>query len=168
VTVAERLEALGRLVPGVAGYLDRERSRDTDKAVRDRLAAGLAGVKRDLEHDQRTLAEARALADLPALDRLASVLDRLARAVAHAARGYRGLFDQDRISEARLARLYDFDLGLFTELESVRAAARAVREALGDRSQLGRAMAAMQQTLDRFERLFSRRDALAADGEGAR
>lgn len=33
MTLAEQLERLARIVPGVAGYQDRERARDADKAV---------------------------------------------------------------------------------------------------------------------------------------
>jgi hypothetical protein len=165
VSLAERLEALGRLVPGVAGYLDRERSRDTDKAVRERIASGLAGVKRDLEGEQRRLAEAKDLTALPALDRLGARVDGLAGTVRYAARGYRGLFDIERISDTVLARLYDFDLGLFTELDRLRAEARRIQQAREARQPLAGAVEAMEQTLGRFERLLSRRESLAGNTE---
>ena len=66
MSVAQKLEQLVRVLPGVAGYQDQETSRDTDQALRQRLAGELERLKHSLEDDTRQLAERRALDLLPA------------------------------------------------------------------------------------------------------
>jgi hypothetical protein len=168
VSLADMLEALARVVPGVSGYLDRERRRDTDKAVRERVAAGLEGIVRELENDKRALVDARDLAALPALDRLAAKLQRLADTVRYAARGYRGLFDVERVSEGTLERLCKFDLDLCREVDALRAGARGVREARADRARLAAAIDAMDAALDRFDRMFAMREGLVGEAGESR
>ena len=55
MSFSRKLERLARIVPGVAGYQDKETSRDTDKTIRLRLASELEQVKRGLEGDKRRL-----------------------------------------------------------------------------------------------------------------
>jgi hypothetical protein len=53
MSVADKLEKLARLVPGVAGYQDAEKARTTDKMVRLRLTEAIEGLKREVEAEQR-------------------------------------------------------------------------------------------------------------------
>lgn len=163
LSAAEHLERLARFVPGVAGYLDRERARETDKRVRVRLAEELTAVKGALERDKRALIDARDLTPLTALDGLASKLDRLGNTVEYAARGYRPVFDDVKLTRDRLDRLYTFDLGLFDEVTALAARAGAVHAALGDRGHLAEAVAAMDEALDRFGATFAGRQHLLTE-----
>ena len=38
MNLADKLDQLARIIPGLSGYLDREACRDTDKTIRLRLA----------------------------------------------------------------------------------------------------------------------------------
>jgi hypothetical protein len=163
VSLADKLERLSRLVPGAADHQDRERSRDTDRAIRLRLAAEFEGLGREIERDKRTLVDAMDLASLPGLDRLSGKLEKLGRTVTYAARGYRGVFDAVTVDRDALERLCTFDLGLFDELGALRTRAGVVREALRDRPRLATALAEMDEALDRFEAAFSRREAVLGD-----
>ncbi len=147
----------------MAGYQDRERSRDTDKAVRVKLGAELDSVKRDLERDMRALADAKDLAALPALDRLAGKLDKLRSTIEYAARGYRPVFDTWKLDQARLERLYAFDLGLLDEIPALCRAVAKIHEARADAARLRNAVDEMDQGLDRFETTFSRRQSLLTE-----
>ena len=164
MSLADKLERLARIVPGVAGYQDRERSRATDKAVRVKLGAELDAIKRDLERDTRALAEAKDFALLPALDRLGGKLDKLRNTVEYAARGYRPVFDTWKLSQERLERLYTFDLGLFEEIGALRGGAAKIHDARGDRALLTKAIDEMDQALDRLETTFSRRQNFLIEG----
>jgi hypothetical protein len=162
VSLATQIERLARLVPGVAGYVDRERARDTDKRVRQRLAAELATIKRALEPVNRTLVDARDLAPLPALDRLGGKLDKLAATIEYAAHGYHGLFDGTSVGHAALTRLYDFDLRLFEDVRALAGHARKIAGVVSDRPRLLDAIARMEAALDRFEITFACRQRLLA------
>jgi hypothetical protein len=136
VTVAKRLERLVRIVPGVAGYQDRDNARATDKQVRMRLVDELRRLIRGLEEDKERLAARGDLSALPRLDRLAGRLERQSREVEFAGRGYTGLFDA---------------------LSAVRAKAEAVRAALADAEALRVAADHMREALDDFGDLFDQR-----------
>jgi hypothetical protein len=157
VTVASRLERLARFVPGVAGYQDRERARATDKQVRMRLVDELRRLRGAIEQDKARLAESGNLANLPALDRLDGRLERLARAIEFAGRGYAGLFDLHPVDRETLEQLYAFDVGLFEALSAARARTEALRASLTDPAALTGAIGHMTEALDDFEQLFDKR-----------
>jgi hypothetical protein len=162
VSLATQIERLARLVPGVAGYLDRERARDTDKRVRQRLAAELGTIKRALDPLNRALVDAKDLAPLPALDRLGGKLDKLAATIDYAGHGYHGLFDAVTVGHPQLMRLYAFDLRLFDDVRALAGHARKVAEAVSDRPRLLDAIARMEAAVDRFDAAFAGRQRLLA------
>ncbi len=166
MSLADKLERLARIVPGVTGYQDREHSRDTDKGVRLRLCAELEALRRELEQDKRALIDARDLGPLPALDGLAAKLDKLGKTIEYAGRGYRPVFDTWKLDQAGLERLYAFDLGLFDQVTSLKARAQQVRQALSDRARLAGAIAEMDQALDQLETTFAHRQGLLTEGTG--
>jgi hypothetical protein len=163
VSAAAKLERLVRILPGVAGYQDRENARETDKLVRMRLSDEIRRLMRDLELDKRRLADASKLGTLPLLDRLASKLETYGRSAEYATRGYSGLFDLHKVDLEHLETLYAFDLRLFDMLAVVKARATALHESLADPAALDRAAHDMETALDELERTFdARRQVLAA------
>jgi hypothetical protein len=163
VSAAAKLERLVRILPGVAGYQDRENARETDKLVRMRLSDEIRRLMHDLELDKRRLAEASKLSLLPRLDRLAGKLEKLGRTAEFATRGYSGLFDLHKVDLKRLEQLYAFDLRLFDALDTIKAKAAVVHESLADAAALGRTAEDMETALDDFERAFeARRQVLTA------
>jgi hypothetical protein len=160
VTFADRLERLARLLPGVAGYQDRETSRNTDKIVRQRLSSELDEVKRQIEKAKDRCVRGKDLTSLDGLDRLTARLESLAHTVTYARYGYRGLFDAQRPDHEALAQLYAFDLGLFDDIEVLRTEAAQLVAAYGDADGFEKAMAAMELLLDRFEKTFASREAV--------
>jgi hypothetical protein len=165
VSAATKLERLVRILPGVAGYQDRENARETDKLVRMRLSDEIRRLMRDLELDKRRLADASKLATLPLLDRLAGKLETYGRTAEYATRGYSGLFDLHKVDLKRLEQLYAFDLRLFDTLATIKAMATAVHESLADPEALARAAHDMETALDDLERTFDARRQVLAAGE---
>ena len=160
MSLAEKMERLARLVPGVAGYQDKEKSRDTDKSIRMRLAARLEELKRELELDKRQMMEKKSLSLLSPLDRVASQLDRLSNTVKYAARGYSSLFDGDRVDQKKLDELCAYDLQLMEELEVFRTHGERVRATHGDETGQRQAIQDFSLALDGFERVFSMRQSI--------
>ena len=119
------LQKLGALVPGYSGYVDRERRRDTDQALRLSVAARLGTARAALE---RRMAEASRAGRLDALDPLDALARReatLADSVRHAPAGYAGLFDAASVDAAVLDRLYAADLAVREACERLAAAAES-------------------------------------------
>ncbi len=163
MSLSEKVERLARMVPGVSGYQDKESSRDTDKNIRLRVATELEQLKRDLEDDKRQLMDKKDLSLLPALDRVASQLDKLANTVKYASRGYRGVFDSNKLEVKKLEQLCTFDLQLIDEMATLKTQAKHAHDSHRDETALKQAIKDLSRALDGFEKTFStRQDVLMA------
>lgn len=163
MSLAEKIERLARLVPGVKGYLDKESSRDTDKNLRMKVADELQQIKRDQEEVKRYLMEKKNLSLLPALDRVASQLDKLANTVKYASRGYRGVFDETKLDIDMLEQLYAFDLKLMDDIETLKTHTRQLIDSQEVESALKQTTGDLSRALDEFEKTFTtRQDVLMA------
>jgi hypothetical protein len=123
------LERLTDLVPGVAGYRDREARRETDRRLREALASRLEESRGSLD---RLRADVHDVADLRLLDgvgRLDRQVQKCIASLRWADQGYGGAFDQPRIREAELDRMYAFDEALAGR---VRELADGIRRASPD------------------------------------
>lgn len=88
--LAEHLNRLAKMVPGVAGYQTMEDLRETDRMIRERLALDLREGERDMERVKRRLIEKKDLSLLPGLDYLTAKMDKLSNVMRYASQGYRG------------------------------------------------------------------------------
>jgi len=162
--LGEKLQRLARLVPGIAGYQDKEQSRDTDKAVRMKLSSELEQIKSTIESEKRILMEKNDISLLPALDAVASKLDKIMNLIKYASRGYSGVFDMPKVDQHKLDTLYAFDLGLFDDIKLIEAAAEVLRDLSGDRATLKNALQKLEETVDGFEKNFlTRQNLLSAE-----
>ena len=120
------LERLADRIPGLAGYRAREERRDTDKRLRDYLAGRLDRGRESLDRARQAWADAARLEGLDAIGRLERRLRRATDSLRHASYGYSGAFDQVRMREEELERLYRFDLELVDRVEAVEKALGAL------------------------------------------
>ena len=118
-TVKSLLGRLGSLVPGYAGYADREKRRESDQALRLSVAARLGTARAVLDRRTAECARTSRFDVLEPLDSLSRRVAALADAVRHAPAGYSALFDAATIGAAELDRLYAFDLGVREACERV-------------------------------------------------
>ena len=111
------LEKLADAIPGLKGYRDKEARRDTDKRLRDYMASRIDGVRKSVDDAKRTQVDQGKLEGLAELDRLSQKLRKAADSIRHASYGYSGFFDQVKIREAELDRIYQYDLSLISDIE---------------------------------------------------
>jgi len=157
MSIAQKLEKLARLIPGVAGYQDKENSRNTDKTIRLRLTEELLDLKKDLEEEKKFYTERKKLSVLPQLDQLASKLDKLGNMIKYASRGYRGFFDTYQYDLKKIQRLYEFDIGLFNHIAILQNGVIKVQKLRKDLVKLRNESQKMSLELDRFEETFNER-----------
>jgi hypothetical protein len=144
------LERLGKKLPGVSGYLDRELTRELDQLVRSHLANSLDAARAGVQANARTLH----LAAAGRVERLAAVekdLDALANAVRHAGSGYGGHFDAMKVGQEQLDRLYRLDLSLVDDVAAVAEASEGLSD--GDE-----AVARLEEAAAQARRRFTSRD----------
>ena len=108
--VKSLLARLASLVPGYAGYADREKRRESDQALRLTVSARLGAAREELEGRVVDALRESDYGLVEALDPLARRAATLADAVRHAPAGYSGLFDAATVGAAELDRLHAVDL----------------------------------------------------------
>ena len=116
------LERLADRIPGLSGYRDREARRDTDKRLREHLSRRLDQGRELLNQVRRAAVEGGDLAPLDGIGRLDRRIQRASDSLRHATYGYAGAFDQVRMREEELDRIYRFDLSLLDAVEAVEGA----------------------------------------------
>ncbi|MHB1046331.1 MAG: hypothetical protein ACYC4P_09980 [Thermoanaerobaculia bacterium] len=121
------LEKLGSLVPGYAGYADRETRRECDQALRLAVASRLGAARAALDRKTAECARTGRLDLLEPLDSLSRRVAALADALRHAPAGYAALFDAATVDAAQLDRIYAFDLEVREAGERVFDAAERLR-----------------------------------------
>lgn len=106
-------------IPGYGGYRDKERRRDSDRAIRDTLAMQYGQLAERLQHIATSLAEERKIMQIGLVDkphkRLVQFIDR----VRTASYGYAPLFAQDAVDDAALNQVAQFDLALADEQQTL-------------------------------------------------
>jgi hypothetical protein len=120
--VAQLLEKLTRIIPGIPGYQDREKRRDADKAVRTKAATEISRCRGLLSETMNDLSRSGGLRNLRIignLERLVTRLDRIEDEMRYAPSGYAGWFDREGITLEDLERLYEYDLGLLSASETL-------------------------------------------------
>lgn len=112
-TVGALLEKITRIIPGIAGYQDRENRRDADLAVRTKAASEVARCKDRLSETMNDLSRSggmRNLRVIGGLERIVTRLERMEDEIRYAPSGYAGWFDGTGITLEDLERLYEVDL----------------------------------------------------------
>ncbi len=145
------LERLGRKMPGLAGYLDRELTREIDQLVRARIAESLDATREQLAAYARTLD----LASERRLDQAASLdkdLDALANTIRHAGSGYAGLFDAVKVGQAQLDAAYRLDMSLVEGAEAVAGEAGRLAQGEADLDRLRDALAGLRARFEERQR----------------
>lgn len=130
-------------IPGYTGYKDKERRRDADKAVRDKVAAALSTQADRVDQIGRALAAQRQLAAIGQIDELSKLLRHLIDRVAHATYGYGGLFSNRPIDERALDQIRAFDESLFESVAALAGPIGALEQAPADEQDLSSSAAAV-------------------------
>jgi len=112
---ADLLEKITRIIPGISGYQERERRRDDDKALRDRIAQTVARCRQRISDRMNHISRAGMKGGLGTIGKLEGVnvlLERIEDEIRYAPRGYSGWFDREGVGLEDLENLFDHDLKL--------------------------------------------------------
>ena len=119
------MEQIANAIPGFKGYRDKELRRDADRLEREHLASQLEQCKRTLDQVSRDITRSGSLDAINDVETARKKLDKAVARIRYADRGYAGFFDAIKVDEQALERVYQFDLGLLSDVQAVQGAARA-------------------------------------------
>jgi len=145
------MEKLADAIPGVKDYREKEARRDTDKRFREYLARRIDATRSTLDDAKRRQLDAGNLAELDDLDRLSQKLFKVANSIRFASYGYSGFFDQVKIQENELDRIYQFDLSLLGDVETLE---NNLKQS-GERTAWEQQIAALEKRIDERKNLFA-------------
>ena len=147
------LEKIAGYIPGVAGYREREARRETDRRIREFLAARLDDGRASLNVLRNQATDAGQLTALDAIGRLDRTLQKSVSTLRYADYGFSGLFDQVKIREAELDQVYAYDAALVADVVGLADALRAKQAAAAD----GAAVAALAASAEELDLKIARR-----------
>jgi len=156
-SLPKRLERWAeRRVPLLRTYLKRENLRDADKLIRDELVKKMEQVKGVLEDAKAERVDQGSLTHLDRLDRATRKIDSVRESIRFAARGYRGIFDPEEVTEDDLMALLNFDEQLFEVIEALEQEAAKVA-ALSD-DELLPALGGFEKQVREMDELLGQRE----------
>ena len=123
------LERIAHKIPGFKGYRERELRRDADKLQREYLASLLETTKRALNDVSAAATRSGSLDVINDIETARKRLDKVIARIRYADRGYSGFFDEIKVDETMLERVYQFDLGLLVGVEEIQLAAQQAASA---------------------------------------
>ena len=153
------IETILRQVPGFRGYLAMEDRRESDALQRDWLADRLERSKRTIDALTRPLADAGRIDLLPEVDRVRGRIDKLIGRIRGAMHGYSGFFDLVQVDEALLDRVYEYDVDLIAQVDTLAGAVDALPK---NPEQMTTALAELLALAEQLERLWDLREDMLA------
>jgi len=145
-------------LPGIKGYKEKELRREADKRLRTRLARRLSAQRRRLSALQLDLLKAGGLQWMDDIERAVGKLQLLIDRINTAAYGYAPFFDVERIKEAELDRVVQFDQALFERLSDVTAGIDSLAAAVAAKESIADALGSLMDTLVELNELFAQRE----------
>ena len=116
------LEKLAAKIPGVGGYLEREKRRHTDKIVRESIGNSFQEQLERLSEIQVTLVNEGAIEYVDDVERAVVKLRMFIDSVTTASYGYSGFFDTVKVNEEELEKIYEYDLAMLDGVDKLSSA----------------------------------------------
>lgn len=158
MSARDRIDRMLDRVPGYAGYRDKERRRDSDRAIRDKLAADYGQLADRLSRLATRLADERQMDAIVAVDRplnrLRSFIDR----VETATYGYAPVFANDEVDETVLDQVAAFDSALADQIPSLESEIAALESADANTGDFTAAAEHLTVSIQRLSDRFDKRN----------
>ena len=126
------IKKLASKIPGFSGYIERENRRAADKLLRESIADRYDEIWTKISALQKDLASNQSLEYLDELETAAMKVQTFKDKIRTAAYGNSGFFDAIKINEEELVRLYEFDLALLENADTVQHAVDNVQTSTGE------------------------------------
>jgi hypothetical protein len=142
-------------IPGLGGYIERQKRRDSDKLLRETIADRFDQQYQRISSLQRDLISEGEIGYVDDLEASAIKLRTFSDRVRRATRGYSGLFDAVKINEEELALLYQYDAQMLDLVDEVSRAIDNVEASIGSdglSASIRHLTSVSQQCIDVYDR----------------
>lgn len=161
----QTIQSLAEKIPGYVGYQSKERRRDADKVLRERLANQFDTLRERLTRIMQQIADSGDLKHIADLERANQRLQLFIARLRTAPRGYAGWFDAAQIQETDLDQLYQFDSSLASSVDALGSGLDAVSTAYKSKSEIGAAIEALNDSMDALNARLDAREEFVALGK---
>ncbi|HEY63889.1 MAG TPA: hypothetical protein G4O02_04905 [Caldilineae bacterium] len=144
-------------LPGIEGYKEKELRREADRRVRETLAQLLEDQRARLTGIQLDLLGSGGLDWMDDLERAIGKLQLLIDRVRSATYGYAGFFDANKVREAELEALIQFDRGMIQRVDELREKIDAVEQAVMDQEHIETAVRDLVRLLSELNQQWRHR-----------
>ena len=159
--ITESKGALGKLlakVPGLGDFIERNDRRAADKLLRETLARRVEEQHRRIGDLQQQMLSGQGLLMLDDMERAQTNLTTFADSIRTASYGYAGLFDKIKVDEEELAKIYEYDLGLFENVQDIGTALDDIQAAIDANEGLSAAVRELNKVATAAMDAFRRRE----------
>ena len=158
-------EQLADAIPGLKGYRDKEARRDNDNQLREYRDGRMDRVRKNMDEIQRKMAET-GFEGLDESDGFSQKLLNLANSIRHASYGYSGFFDKDKIQEAELDRIYQYDLSLISDVETLEKSIVPSRSFAESKEEWRKELESMEDKIAERKNLFTSKQRALGETHG--
>lgn len=153
------LKKIELAIPGFRGYRKREDLRIADSLLRTRLADNIKNVSSEMEQCKKSLAVKMDLDFLEDAGRLVDQFTAIEGKVRHAEQGYTGISPDYQITENELNMLYEWDLGLISNINEVKNSVKILQGAInaGEKNSIIKEISNLDRKIRNFSELFEKR-----------
>lgn len=152
------MERIAGKIPGFKGYLAKEKRRDADKLLRDKIVSLFEAQLRRLPEIQMQMISGGGILFVDDMERASVKLQTFVDRVKTTPRGYAGFFDAVKVKEDDLEQLYHWDEQLLGEAGKVAAAIDAVGAAVGSGGDVGAVVQGLVGASAAINELYSQRE----------
>jgi len=161
----QMVSGIANAIPGYAGYQSKERRRDADRILRERLTNQYVGLRERLTRIQQDAVRNGQLGVVSELEGVNQQLSRFISRLRVAPTGYAGWFDAAQIQEADLDLIYQFDTSLANGVDELSAALDAAQTAVRAKQDVDKATYALRDLLDTLNQRLDAREEFVARGK---
>jgi hypothetical protein len=156
-SIGELFSNLASYVPGFAGYKAVEDRRIADKQLRAVIGERLEQCKDRLDALTDSISRSGSLDGVALIDQSGRKLERLIDRMRFADYGYAAVFDRVQMGDDEVAKLYEYDAGIMSQLGSFSDALGDVEKAASNPDTLRAALNKLDALTSEFDRRFEAR-----------
>jgi hypothetical protein len=157
--------SIANVIPGYAGYQSKERRRDADRILRERLTGQYNAQRDRLTRIQQDAVRANQLALVSDLESANQQLSRFISRLRVAPTGYAGWFDAAQIQESDLDLIYQFDATLAGGVDELGGLLEGLQNAVRSREDTSKGYYALRDQLDALNQRLDAREEFVARGK---